>query len=450
MSIAELIPDISGAALDGVRTKASLVALLAKVTEGFSIRDLTPLKVTDLRTIAAILLPGVSVPKTKDAMLELLYPLFLSHSSVPPQGIPPARRARAGADKAADAAVLLERLGALGSDDADSQADEADESPAASDIDEVPSAGASDPEDEDDDGVEIVPDPRAASGPLPRQALSGRLAPSRPSVSPDMFRSLEAKVDRMVKERKTHGKSAAAAASDGIATLVSALFQLQASAASASGPSAAFLSATDRLRESRMVRALFGHDDLLVDVLPDSITADRRRLEDVRQVVESIYLMDGGRPLTFVQAHVWNHEKFKFEALRWADMIQRQLDQVSLDVRRFGDFLLVLKQPVWCIHALIRYDETGEDSYLDAVTPLSGAALTAAAHSQFEAHRKSVDSRRAPRVFRKSVKSSAVASPAVPGAKAAAEEPTPEPVSPAPAKVSSKPAPNGQRAGSSA
>jgi hypothetical protein len=355
MFIAELLPNISGAALNSLSTKDSLVAALAMVTKEFVAKDLVGLSLKDLKYMANLLQPGVPLPSTKEAVLEALCPVFRRYASFPSKaGLLPARIG----NKMPSAVG-----GAIGTNGASSHdADEEDEV-LTSDESEV---------DGDDDAAD---DPPSASEP----------------VSADMFRVLLTQVDRLAKAMTAQANAAATSSQDNVANLVTALTQLRASASTDSYP--ASLSPVERLRESRMVRDFFGVDSLLADVLPDSVTSDVSRFQEARDLLESIHGMDSGHPISYVQRHRWQHSKYRGEALRWADTIQDLLDQVSVDVSRFADFLFVLKKPVWRIHALIRYDETGDDSFMDAVTPLAGSFLAPSLRAELEARREAIASR---------------------------------------------------------
>jgi hypothetical protein len=453
MSIAEHIPDISGAALDA-STKASVVAVLAKVTEPFVVTDLEAFTVADLKLIASLLCPDIQLPRLKAGIIDKLFDVFVEHSSVPKDpAVPPRARAPRGkvsaAKSAQDAAnaALYARLHLLNdkdNEDAGPQDDPAAEEAAASEADDEVEANdesAADsefeefPEESDQDipdvevlghrrGAEVAP--RAKSSPLarPSSAFASAAAAAR-------------QVPKNLSGRSTAGaktRRKADSSQDGaVAVVLKALAQLQAAAPASVAVEATLTSKFERLDETRMVRAILRVNAMLVEVLPDSITSDTRRFKQIRDLITSLYNMHEGHVLHFVEAHAWRHSKFKCEALRWADTIKHVLDLVSLDVAGSGNFLFVALQPVMRIHALMQYDETSDESYLNAVTPLSGASLSAGLHSEFEALRKLVEAR-------KPAKSRSFRQKAVSGD----DDSTPDAVSTAKAAVTAKPAPNGR------
>jgi hypothetical protein len=436
MSIAAHQLAIREAALDGSNTKDSLVAALAKVTVDFSADDVA--KCTDLTKqllaqMAAVLMPDVAFPPqsaTRSVLAAAIHEELRKHASL--QRHDQARRGRP--KRSADVEALHARLGRIGDGQDDDEPDD--------DENEDPPADDSEHHDEDDvevsdddDAPPLVAPPRRAGVVPPPPPAS-----ARPGVSVASHQAVVAELARLKKQVQAQAKAVASASHDAVAQLIASALSLHSPTASSSAAAAASYSDRDRQLEMRMVRVLFGFDALLIDLLPEEVTSDKRHFEDVRGVLESIYSMDAGRPIPFVNGLEWTHDKFKFEALRWADTIQQVFDQVALDVARSGAFLLTLVQPVWRIHALVQYDQTGDDSFLDAVTPMTGSMLSASAFTKFEAARRAIEARKSPKTYRKSAKPAASAS----SAKQQPDDVTPEA---SPGKANQKSAP--KSAGSS-
>jgi len=104
--------------------------------------------------------------------------------------------------------------------------------------------------------------------------------------------------------------------------------------------------------------------------------------------------------VSYVKEHEWNHDGVKYEALRWANHIQRQLAAIKRDVARTGDFLLLLAEPCCTIDCLMQYDETGDITYLEAVTPSTGSALAHGLRVKVDTSRKSASAAKPTKRYR--------------------------------------------------
>jgi len=407
MSTAERIAELQAAALDGACTKESLVAVLAKFTETPStaeLKDHTTVK--GLENMMALLVPGAKAPKKKTELVALLLPVIAAHSPLADQSRGKKKKSALTASKASSLDALAASLGMLGGAGAGSRSakitDPKDEKKDDDDNDD------DDDDDDDDSVVTSVSASSSARGSFQQTKMLNQVLLAMGQLSEKMS-ALELQVA---------GAKPARAKSPLGADLASLLSQLSELSVASSSPTSSKL---QEKQERRIAHVLLGVDVPFKDALPPSIVADKAQFKEISDLLFSLFKMNHGDLVAFVQTNDWQGVKFQSEALRWAAHAQGCLEMIALDAKCFGVLLPLLVKPVYTIYALLVYDRTGEEAVLDAVTPSLGSFLVGGSRAQFEALREAAEALKSKRANKKPYFSASKA-----GASKEDDEATPE------------------------